>query len=116
MTQQEQQAHANAIHLKIIKVRQAEIDKLSKSLNAQKDEYVKITRKIPNGAKVIVQPKYGAKFYGLIESAYFDEESEFDNVRYMVKPVKKGWAKPDGYNRRYSVGVTMKSEILHVEP
>ena len=115
MTSKEQQAHANAIRLEIIKEKEAEIEKLSHSLNNRKEAYVKDARVIPNGAKVIVQPKYGAKFYGVIESAYFDSDSEFDGIRYMAKPVKKGWVKPDGFNRRYSVDVTKKSEILHIE-
>lgn len=116
MTPQEQTAHANSILLEIIKEKQAEIDKLSQSLSNRKQAYVNGARTMPNGTKVIVQPKYWAKFYGLIDGAHFDEESEFDYVRYSVKPVKKGWVRPDGYNRRYSVGVTLRSEILHVEP
>jgi hypothetical protein len=115
MTPQEQQAHANAIRLEIIKEKQAEIDRLSRSLANMKEAYVKDARKMQNGTKVIVHPKYGAKFYGLIKAAHFDEDSEFDFVRYMVKPVKKGWVKPEGYNRRHSVEVTKISEILHIE-
>lgn len=116
MTPQEQKAHANSIRIEIIKEKQAEIDKLSQSLSNRKQAYVKDVRTMPNGTKVIAQPKYGAKFYGLIERAHFDEESEFDCVTYMIKPIKKGWVTAEGYNRRYSVKVTKKSEILHVEP
>jgi hypothetical protein len=116
MTPQEQTAHTNATRLEIINERQSEIDKLLRSLANRKEAYVKDARTMQNGEKVIVQLTYGAKFYGIIENAHFDKESEFDCVRYMVKPVKKGWVYPEGYNRRYSVGVTKRIEILHVEP
>ena len=115
MVNSSQNKQVASIKMDVIRLKQRELDNLHYSLNKLKTEYVKLASILSHGDKVIVKPRYGRKFYGIVDTAVFDYESDFNYVSFYVKPVKKNWVQPDGYNRRYSVIINRKSELLHVE-